>query len=143
MRLVWVTGISGAGKSTVCQVLKSRGIAAIDTDWDGFNFWVNRQSGDLVANPPYPTPPDWLATYAWRIRVDLVRALAEATDEGVTFLFGSVENENEVWDLFTHVGCLVIDDATVRHRLATRTTNLFGKHPDELTQVIALNQGLE
>jgi dephospho-CoA kinase len=36
VQLVWVTGSSGAGKSTVCEVLKALGIAAIDTDWDGF-----------------------------------------------------------------------------------------------------------
>ncbi len=40
MALIWVTGISGAGKSTVSAVLKSTGSAAIDTDSDGFNHWV-------------------------------------------------------------------------------------------------------
>lgn len=143
VHLVWVTGVSGAGKSTVCEVLKARGIAAIDTDWDGFNFFVHRHSGETVLDPPHPTPPGWIDTYAWRIRVDLVQALADSDNHDATFLFGSVENEIEVWDLFTHVGCIVIDEATLRHRLASRTTNLFGKHPDELEQIVAWNRGIE
>jgi 2-phosphoglycerate kinase len=143
MRIVWVTGISGAGKSTVCDLLKSRGVAAVDTDWDGFNHWVHRESGDPIVEPPYPTPPHWMATHAWQIRPDLVRALADSGGEGITFLFGTVENEIEVWSVFTHVGCLVVDEETLRHRLATRTTNLFGKHPAELEEIVAWNRDIE
>jgi dephospho-CoA kinase len=32
MPLVWVTGSSGVGKSTVCALLKSRGELAVDAD---------------------------------------------------------------------------------------------------------------
>jgi len=143
VRLVWVTGVSGAGKSTVCAVLKARGVAAIDADWDGFNVWVHRQTGERIVDPPYPTPPGWLHTHAWQIRVDLVQALADSEDDDSTFLFGSIENEFEVWDLFTHVGCIVIDEVTLRHRLATRTTNLFGKHPEDLEQIVVWNRDVE
>lgn len=36
--------------------------------------------------------------------------------------------------------CLAIDDDTVRRRLATRTTNAFGKLPEELHAVLGWNQ---
>ncbi len=142
MRLVWVTGISGAGKSTVCQALKSIGIAAIDTDGDGFNQWVNSLTGEPVVDPPYPTPADWLDTHAWHIRPELVRSLRDDSP-GVVFLFGAVANEGEVWDLFDRVGCLVVDDETVRHRLATRTSNAFGKHPADLDRILEWNREQE
>lgn len=35
--------------------------------------------------------------------------------------------------------CLVIDDETLRHRLATRTTNIFGQHPEELAAALMWN----
>ncbi len=142
MRLVWVTGISGAGKSTVCQVLKSMGVAAIDTDGDGFNHWVDSVTLAPVVDPPDPTPGDWLDTHAWHIRPALVRRLR---DDGpaVTFLFGAVANEAEVWDLFDRVGCLVIDDETVVGRLATRTTNTFGKNPEDLERILGWNRDVE
>ncbi|MGQ0430777.1 MAG: AAA family ATPase [Microthrixaceae bacterium] len=143
MRLVWVTGISGAGKSTVCDVLKSRGVAAVDTDWDGFNRWVDRASGDSIVDPPHPTPVGWMITHSWQIRSSLVHAIADADVDDTTFLFGAVENESEVWDRFTHVGCLIVDDDTLRHRLTTRTTNSFGKHPAELDQIVGWNRDVE
>jgi hypothetical protein len=62
------------------------------------------------------------------------------TGPGVTFLFGAVANEREVWDLFDGVACLVIDDDTVRRRLATRTTNAFGKQPEELERILEWNR---
>ena len=52
------------------------------------------------------------------------------------FLCGSVENEVDVWDLFDLVVCLVADNDTIRERLQTRTTNSFGKHPDELAAAL-------
>jgi hypothetical protein len=142
VRLVWVTGISGAGKSTACQALKSIGIAAIDTDWDGFNHWIHRVTGEPVVDPPYPTPADWLDTHAWHIRPELVQTLRN-NSPGVTFLFAAVANESEVWDLFDRVGCFVVDDETVRHRLATRTSNAFGKHPADLDRILEWNREQE
>jgi hypothetical protein len=44
-----------------------------------------------------------------------------------------------VWDYFDHVACLVIDDKTLRHRLVTRTTNEFGKQPDQLEAALKTN----
>jgi hypothetical protein len=142
VRLIWVTGISGAGKSTVCEVLKTRGVAAIDTDWDGFNHWVVRATCEPAVDPPYPTPAHWVDDHAWQIRPELVRALRDDAP-GVTFLFGSVENELDVWDLFDRVACLVVDDDTLRHRLETRTTNAFGKHPSDLERVLGWNPDME
>jgi urease accessory protein UreF len=38
------------------------------------------------------------------------------------------------------VVCLLIDDETLRHRLAARTTNEFGRHPEELAAALARNR---
>ncbi len=122
----------------MCAVLKSRGVSAIDADWDGFNHWVDRATGTPVLDPPYPTPPTWLDGHDWHIRPDLVRALHDA-GPGVTYIFGAVANEAAVWDFFDRVGCLAVDDATVSRRLATRTTNAFGKHREDLAHVLEWN----
>ena len=62
-------------------------------------------------------------------------AVHEGTRQGA-FLFGSVENEKDVRDLFDLVVCLVADNETLRERLATRTTNAFGKHPEEMAAAL-------
>ena len=118
--LVWVTGSSGSGKSSVCEVLKGHGYRAVDADWDGYSHWVDRITDEAVMDPPYPVPAGWLEQCAWKISVERVERLAAGASSGVTFLCGSVENELDVWPYFDLVVCLGIDDETLRHRLATR-----------------------
>ena len=143
MTMVWVTGSPGVGKSTVCTLLKARHELAVDADWEGFNHWVERASGQVVADPPYPVPAGWLERYAWWISRAEVEALVERTHDQTAFLFGSVENECDVWDLLDRVVCLVADNATLQNRLLSRTTNEFGKHPEELAAALGWNSTVE
>jgi hypothetical protein len=137
--LLWVTGISGSGKSSICEALRDQGHVAIDADWGGYSRWVHRGTGEVILDPPYPVPPGWLDQFAWRIGVERVQSLAAMASSGVTFLCGYAENEVDVWRYFDYVVCLVIDDETLRHRLAERTTNEFGKHPDQLEAALKTN----
>lgn len=143
MPLVWVTGTSGAGKSTVCARLGSLGHLAVDADWEGYNHWVDRVTGQVVTDPPDPVPPGWLDRFGWRIDRAKVEALAARAHDTTAFLCTCVENDADVLDLFDLVVCLVIDDETLRHRLLTRTTNSFGKHPEELAASLGHNRHVE
>lgn len=143
MTVVWVTGSPGVGKSTVCALLRARHELAVDTDWEGYNHWVDRATGEVVIDPSYPVPAGWLECFAWRISRAEVQALVERAHDKTAFLFGSVENEIDVWDLFDHVVCLVADNGTLEHRLLTRTTNEFGKHPEELAAALDRNDAVE
>lgn len=73
MPLVWVTGNSGAGKSSVCALLRRLGYAAFDTDDDGYSGWVDRSTGDPIVDPPDPVPEGWLYSFGWQI--DRAKAL--------------------------------------------------------------------
>jgi uridine kinase len=137
--LVWVTGNSGTGKSTVCGVLRARGHVALDADEDGFSRWTDRATGEVVVDPPCPVPGGWLDRHGWAIVRERVETLVEESRLRIAFLCGSAENEAEVRDLFDLVVCLVIDEDTLRHRLATRTTNAFGQHPEELAAALKWN----
>jgi AAA domain len=141
--LIWVAGVSGSGKSTVCRALRGQGHWAVDADWDGYSHWVHRQTAERLTDPLTSLPPYWLDTYAWRIDLAKVANLRAEVANRRAFLFGTVENEDEVWSLFDLVVCLVIDDETLRRRLGTRTTNQFGKHPDELQAALGWNRGAE
>lgn len=143
MPLVWVTGSPGVGKSTVSALLKSRGELAVDADWEGYSHWVDRTSGQIITDPPYPTPGGWLDRFAWRISRAEVETLSTRMHNKTAFLCGSAENEVAVWDLFDHMVCLVADNETLRDRLGTRTTNAFGKHPDELAAALGWNEDVE
>ncbi|MFK0293903.1 hypothetical protein ACIQU6_26025 [Streptomyces sp. NPDC090442] len=88
-------------------------------------------------------PVGWLDRFAWKISRTRVEALVAESHEKATFLFGTVENEVDVWDLFDIVVCVVVDNQTLRDRLLTRTTNAFGKNPEELAAALGRNDGVE
>ena len=143
MPLVWVTGSSGVGKSTVCELLKSRGELAVDADWEGYSHWFDRKSGQVVTNPPDPVPAGWLDRFGWKISRAEVETLSRRMHDKTTFLCGSAENEEAVRDLFDHMICLVADNETIRDRLGGRTTNPFGRHPEELAAALGWNDVVE
>ena len=142
MPLIYVTGISGAGKSAVCNELHRRGYEAHDTDQDENVVWVNRKTGEVtaVANAADRGRPGWLDDQEWRVVPSRVQALVGRATDRLVFLCGSTANEDEVWHLFSRVIYLAIDEPTLRDRLASRTSNDFGKTPWELEAVLSWHQ---
>ena len=145
MSLVYITGISAAGKSTVCEELRGRGYEAHDADEDGFTSWRHK-----VTNEPTHRPDDiaertndWYAHHDWKIDRERVAALADNAKDKLAFLCGTTANDAEVWDLFGQVICLTLDEETLKQRLTTRTNNDFGKSPDELSNVLGWHKSSE
>ena len=112
---VLLTGMSGTGKSAVVRALISRGYKAIDTD-DG---WCQ----DL---------PD--GRQLWR--EDAIEALLAAEDADILFVAGCEENQVRFHRQFDQIILLSAPPQTLVERLASRTTNSFGKAPDELRRVL-------
>ena len=112
-------------------------------DGEGYNHWVDRTSGQVVTDPPDPVPAGWLDRFGWRIGRTAVEVLAAKARDEIVFFCGSTENDGELRDLFDLVVCLVVDDSTLRDRLLTRTSNSFGKHPEELAAALEANEGAE
>ena len=115
MKRVLVTGMSGTGKSSVVAELVARGYKAVDTD-DGFC--------DVL--------PD--GRQLWR--EDAVEALLDTEDAEVLFVAGCEENQVRFHPRFDHIVLLSAPEGTLLERLATRTTNHFGKSPEELRRVL-------
>ncbi len=144
MGLVFVTGNSGTGKSAVRAELARRGYRSFDTDEDGIAVWRSRATGEQVEYPgDAHHPDDWLEHHGWMIDRSRAEELAALARDRPVFLCGSVENESDVWELFDTVVCLVLDERTLRERVATRSTNAFGKRPAELAAILRWNPTLE
>jgi hypothetical protein len=146
MPLIYVTGISGSGKSAVLKELRSRGYEAYGTDEDGIAAFYDNHTGEKLANPPGTAAgrtPEWRSRYTYKMGRDEVGRLATHATDGPVFLCGVAANENEVWDLFSKVLALVIDDDTLELRIATRTNNNFGQVPHELESILKWQAGAE
>lgn len=136
--LVYVTGISGSGKSAVCAELLARGYAAKDSDL-GISGWFRRADGDEVPTPPGDDfrTPEWYRLHEWRFSLERATQLAKQVEGRLGFLCGHAAGDAEIWHLFERVFLLHVDEATLRERLRTRTSNSYGKAPHELEQILS------
>jgi hypothetical protein len=136
--LAWITGNSGTGKSEVCAALVGKGYRTIDSDL-GMAVWVSTNTGQVIHADTGRLSQDWFRDHRWILMRSRVEELADAARTQTVFLCGLVQNDEELWDLFDVKICLILDDATIRERLAQRSGNPFGKAPAELEVVLEFN----
>lgn len=107
--------MSGTGKSSVVRELVARGYNAVDTD-DGWS-------------EPLPD-----GRQKWR--EDAIQDLLSTEDADVLFVAGCEENQVMFHSQFDHIVLLSAPLETLVERLATRTSNLYGKAPEELRRFL-------
>ena len=123
VKRVLLTGMSGTGKSTLIAVLAARGFQAVDMDEPGWSEYG--PDGD------------------WRWCEERVRDLLSRADGDLLFVGGCAENQGTFYPRFDHVILLSAPADVLVERLATRTTNPYGKHPDELAEVLGCLETVE
>lgn len=114
---VLVTGMSGAGKSTVLRELQRRGQVVVDTDYDG---WT-------------------LPNGTW----DEPRLAQLLTDHRDVVVSGTVENQGRFYDRFDHVVLLSAPLDVLLQRLRTRTSNPYGQSAGEAAEVAGYVETVE
>ncbi len=120
MRKVLVTGMSGTGKSAVLARLRQRGHRVVDTD---HGDWAE----EIVSAESVPEQ-------VWR--EDRMAALLAEQGSGYLFVAGCVANQGRFYDLFDVVVLLTAPVDLLLERIATRTTNPFGKDPAERQRIL-------
>jgi shikimate kinase len=121
MARVLVTGMSGAGKSTVLAELARRGHRVVDTDHGG---WI-----DEISDPEGPG-------FDRQWREDLIDALiAEPSDETL-FVSGTVSNQGRFYPRFDAIVLLTAPLEDLLARVAVRETNDYGKARAEREEIV-------
>ncbi len=123
MKRVLLTGMSRTGKSTLIAELAERGYKSVDLDEPGWS--------------EYNTAGDW----AWR--EDRVYELLKVEDSEILFVSGCSESQTRFYPLFDHVILLSAPAEILVERLMTRTTNQYGKRPEELADVLQYLETVE
>jgi shikimate kinase len=115
--------MSGTGKSTVIVELATRGYRAIDMDEPGWS--------------EYAPDGDWI----WR--EDCVREALACEEGDVLFISGCASNQVRFYPQFDAIVLFSAPTEVLIERLATRTNNPYGKHPDELAEVLGYLETVE
>ncbi len=139
MALYYVTGISGAGKSSVKKELLKRGFTAFDIDEDRLASYFHNITGEKTPNTLTATErtPEWRKNHTWKLPRQTVEKLLKASDGNKVFLCGVTANDaDELWDLFDKVFALTISDEVLKHRILNRTNNDFGKSFHEMEALL-------
>lgn len=109
MARVLLTGMSGAGKSTVLAAVARRGYLTVDTDYDGWEL-----PGAL-----------------W----DESRMNALLREHATIAVSGTAQNQGRFYDRFEHVIYLRVPLEVLLDRVRTRTTNPYGKTADQQVDI--------
>jgi shikimate kinase len=121
MPKILVTGMSGTGKSAALRLLGERGHRVVDTDTDRWSQWVTRPDGS----------PDWV----WR--ENAITALLASHRHGRLFVAGCKTNQGTFYPQFDGVALLSAPADVLLARIAARSTNPYGKRPEERALVLA------
>ena len=116
MSHVLITGMSGVGKSTVLEALRSRGFACIDMDDASLSFH------------------DDAGHQHWR--TDLLVQLLEAHPERTTFVVGSAEEQAGLHRQFRAIVLLSAPMEVMLDHIRSRTSHAFGQDPAEMARVL-------
>jgi dephospho-CoA kinase len=132
MKRVLVTGMSGTGKSTLIAELAARGYKALDADLDDWSEWQPAADGSGVVGE---------MDLVWR--EDRIHSLLSSEDAELLFFCGCASNQVKFYARFDHIILLSAPAPLIVERLATRTTNIYGKRPDEVARTLALKHTIE
>lgn len=114
--------------------LAARGYRAVDADASGLSEVVSVPDDELTGLGP---GLDWV----WR--EDRIRDLLATDDTGVLFLGGCSPNQGLFYPRFDHIILLTVPAGVIVERLATRTTNPFGKRLEEVGRTLDLIRTVE
>ncbi|MDQ1074181.1 MULTISPECIES: AAA family ATPase [Microbacterium] len=118
MARVLITGMSGAGKSTVLGELAARGYRTVDTDYDG---WTDGNGGP------------------W----DVDRMTALLTAESTVVVSGTSENQGSFSDRFEHVVLLSAPAEVLLERVRARANNAYGHTAAQQQEILAYVTAVE
>jgi dephospho-CoA kinase len=145
MALIYITGNAGVGKSTICKEFQKRGYDAHDIDEDGITAWYDKITGEQVNWPRDASgrSKEWFDKHAFKMVPARIQQFAKAAKNKTIFLCGQSIHDHEIWDLFDQIIYMAVDKQTLKNRLATRTTNEFGKTPAELEHILAVHDSFQ
>ena len=126
MLRILVTGMSGTGKSSALAELQRRGFRTVDTDEGDWTEWRDDGGG---------------GGHYWR--EDRIDELLSEEADAPLYVAGTATNQGRFYPSFDAVVLLSAPVDVLLERIERRTTNPYGKSPEERELVLAHVAGVE
>ncbi len=128
-----IEGVSGTGKTSVCDELQRRGYHAVHGD----------RELAFQGDPETGIPTDGISHEHHIWDIGKVKALVASKDNELTFFCGGSRNFSKFIDLFDGVFALDVDSNTLNQRLMLRPDDEWGSKPAERELALRLLQTKE
>ncbi len=133
MKKIYITGVSGTGKSAIAKELKKRGVFAFDIEEvEGMCYWVDKKTQEQDIN--YSPTMDWLEAHDWICDTKKLKELL-ASEKDIIIATGITGNQDEYLNLFDKIFLLQSEEETFTNRMASRHLqpgeNSYGQYPAE------------
>ena len=142
-RSILVTGVSGSGKSAVCEELNNSGNVAFDIERiPGLFKNIHRDTGKVVeyfggSDLNLAKQHDWICDKGKLI------SLINENSNGIVYYCGVATNLDEIIPMFDKVFLLVAGEKETRERLTHRTSNNYGRTPEVQDWIFTWKERLE
>lgn len=125
---IFVTGISGTGKTAIAKKLEEKGFKTIDIDYvPNLCSWINKETKEKAELSNTDSPDnEFIDKNDYICDVNKLAEMMKEFNEAV-LVFGSVGDNGDLLHLFDKTILLQCKSETLVERLRNRDTNDFGK----------------
>ncbi len=126
---ILIVGVSGTGKSALSEILREMNYTAYDLEEvEGLYTMFDKSTGKPMTEEVWDNEnPEIVERMKWMCDTEKLKTLLQEEKSNLAFYSGAAENTVEMIGLFSKVFILTAKEATIRHRLATRSSNDFAR----------------
>lgn len=135
---IYITGISGTGKSSIARLLNERGVYAVDID--NLSHWENKHTKERTGWDP-GSSDEWNDAHAWVCDIEKLKEALSLSEDVIAV--GHASNQEEYLPLFDKWFVLQCRPETIIARINARTDNDFGKHPVDQQRILLWQKGFD
>ncbi len=123
---IFITSVSGSGKTTVCKSLKKLGYEAYDIESIPNMFTlVNADTDEILKDKQLGDLKDGLNA-DWVCNIPKLKELIAAQKDNIAFYCGGTSRTEELMQVFDSTVILQVSDETTVKRLSSRAEGEFG-----------------
>ena len=142
MPLIYITGPTASGKSSVCQKLRALGYETHDTDKGGIRYWIDTKTGEPVKAFQKGKAHDnlWMNEHKLGLPKSWLEKLKSEGADKPVFICGTSPIDHTESGIYDKIIVLNIDEVTQIKRIKTRTNNQYGKEKRQFDNAIKWRQ---